>query len=100
MLGVLQTNHLIRIPVVNHEGKSIGIEARRNVVRGYFQQLLKNHALSEKSDGMVLVFRGEAHRISKSTPVRLSVRCSHKGHSFLIILQAFGIRLLSGAIVP
>ncbi len=35
LIGVLQNNHLIRVPVVDHEGKLIGIAARRDVVRGY-----------------------------------------------------------------
>ena len=35
LIGVLQTNHLIRVPVVDQDGKLIGIVARRDVVRGY-----------------------------------------------------------------
>ena len=35
LIGVLQTNHLIRVPVVNQEGTLVGIVARRDVVRGY-----------------------------------------------------------------
>jgi CBS-domain-containing membrane protein len=35
LIGVLQTNHLLRVPVVDQDGKLIGIVARRDVVRGY-----------------------------------------------------------------
>ena len=35
VIYVLQTNHLIRVPVVDSDGKLIGIVARRDVVRGY-----------------------------------------------------------------
>lgn len=35
LLYVLQVNHLIRVPVVDGDGKLIGIVARRDVVRGY-----------------------------------------------------------------
>jgi CBS domain-containing protein len=35
LIGVLQTNHLIRVPVVDQDGKLIGIVARRDIVRGY-----------------------------------------------------------------
>ncbi|MCA9473923.1 MAG: CBS domain-containing protein [Nitrospira sp.] len=35
LMYVLQTNHLIRVPVVDQEGTLIGIVARRDVVRGY-----------------------------------------------------------------
>ena len=35
LIYVLQTNHLIRVPVVDREGKLIGIVARRDVVRGF-----------------------------------------------------------------
>ncbi len=35
LIYVLQTNHLIRVPVVDPDGKLIGIVARRDIVRGY-----------------------------------------------------------------
>jgi CBS-domain-containing membrane protein len=35
LIYILQTNHLIRVPVVDGDGKLIGIVARRDVVRGY-----------------------------------------------------------------
>lgn len=35
LIYVLQTNHLIRVPVVDQEGRLIGIVARRDVVREY-----------------------------------------------------------------
>jgi CBS domain-containing protein len=35
LIGVLQTNHLIRVPVVDQDGTLIGIVARRDIVRGY-----------------------------------------------------------------
>lgn len=35
LIYVLQTSHLIRVPVVDGEGKLIGIVARRDVLRGY-----------------------------------------------------------------
>ena len=35
LIYVLQTNHLIRVPVVNQDGQLIGIVARRDVVQGY-----------------------------------------------------------------
>lgn len=35
LIGVLQNNHLIRVPVVDQEGTLVGIVARRDIVRGY-----------------------------------------------------------------
>lgn len=35
LIGVLQSNHFIRMPVVDSEGKLIGIVARRDILRGY-----------------------------------------------------------------
>lgn len=35
VIGVLQTNHLIRVPVVDPEGELVGMIARRDIVRGY-----------------------------------------------------------------
>jgi CBS domain-containing protein len=35
VMHVLQTNHFIRVPVVDGEGKLVGIVARRDVLRGY-----------------------------------------------------------------
>ena len=36
LIYVLQTNHVIRVPVIdNKEGKLIGIVARRDILRGY-----------------------------------------------------------------
>lgn len=35
LLYVLQTNHVIRVPVVNREGLLTGIVARRDVLQGY-----------------------------------------------------------------
>ncbi|RMH35856.1 MAG: CBS domain-containing protein [Nitrospirae bacterium] len=35
LIYVLQTNHLIRVPVVDHRGVLVGIVARRDVVRAY-----------------------------------------------------------------
>ncbi len=35
VIYVLQTNHLVRVPVVDHERKLIGILARRDVLKGY-----------------------------------------------------------------
>lgn len=35
LIYVLQTNHLIRVPVVDREGKLVGIAARRDVLQAY-----------------------------------------------------------------
>ena len=35
VMHVLQTNHFIRVPVVDGEGTLVGIVARRDVLRGY-----------------------------------------------------------------
>lgn len=35
LVYVLQRNHLIRVPVVDQEGRLVGIVARRDVLRGY-----------------------------------------------------------------
>ena len=35
VMHVLQTNHFIRVPVVDGEGRLVGIVARRDVLRGY-----------------------------------------------------------------
>ncbi|MGE3154850.1 MAG: CBS domain-containing protein [Nitrospiraceae bacterium] len=35
LLYVLQTNHVIRVPVVNRDGRLTGIVARRDVLQGY-----------------------------------------------------------------
>lgn len=35
LIYVLQTNHLIRVPVVDQEGKVVGIAARRDVLQAY-----------------------------------------------------------------
>lgn len=35
IIHVLQANHLIRVPVVDHERKLIGMVARRDVLKGY-----------------------------------------------------------------
>ncbi len=40
VMDVLQNNHLIRVPVINAEGKLIGIVARRDILRGYLQTVL------------------------------------------------------------
>ncbi len=37
LIDILQTNHLIRVPVVDGQGKLIGIVARRDILRGYLQ---------------------------------------------------------------
>lgn len=37
LVDVLQNNHLIRVPVLDNEGKLIGIVARRDLLRGYLQ---------------------------------------------------------------
>ena len=37
VIDILQNNHLIRVPVVDGNGKLIGIIARRDVLRGYLQ---------------------------------------------------------------
>jgi CBS domain-containing protein len=37
VIEVLQSNHLIRVPVVDSTGKLIGILARRDILRGYLQ---------------------------------------------------------------
>jgi len=37
LIDLLQNNHLIRVPVVDGNGKLIGIVARRDVLRGYLQ---------------------------------------------------------------
>lgn len=37
LIDILQNNHLIRVPVVDGNGKLIGIVARRDVLRGYLQ---------------------------------------------------------------
>lgn len=35
LIYVLQTNHVIRVPVVDREGKLVGIVARRDVLQAY-----------------------------------------------------------------
>lgn len=35
VMHVLQTNHFIRVPVVDREGRLVGLVARRDVLRGY-----------------------------------------------------------------
>jgi CBS domain-containing protein len=35
LIYVLQTNHVIRVPVVDRDGVLVGIVARRDVLRGY-----------------------------------------------------------------
>jgi CBS domain-containing protein len=37
LIDILQNNHLIRVPVVDGNGKLIGIVARRDILRGYLQ---------------------------------------------------------------
>ena len=37
LVDVLQNNHLIRVPVLDNQGKLIGIVARRDLLRGYLQ---------------------------------------------------------------
>ena len=37
LIDILQNNHLIRVPVIDGNGKLIGIVARRDVLRGYLQ---------------------------------------------------------------
>ncbi|MFQ5780365.1 MAG: HPP family protein, partial [Nitrospiria bacterium] len=37
LMRVLEENHLIRVPVVDQEGKITGIVARRDVLHGYIQ---------------------------------------------------------------
>jgi len=37
LIDILQNNHLIRVPVVDGQGKLIGIVARRDILRGYLQ---------------------------------------------------------------
>ena len=37
LIDILQNNHLIRVPVVDGDGKLIGIVARRDILRGYLQ---------------------------------------------------------------
>ena len=37
VIEVLQSNHLIRVPVVSSSGKLIGVLARRDILRGYLQ---------------------------------------------------------------
>lgn len=38
---VLQTNHLIRVPVVNQEGRLVGIVARRDILSAYLHSVLE-----------------------------------------------------------
>ncbi len=38
VIHVLQTNHLIRAPVVDQEGKLVGIVARRDILRVYLSR--------------------------------------------------------------
>ncbi len=35
LIYILETNHLIRVPVIDHDGTLIGIIARRDVLRSY-----------------------------------------------------------------
>ncbi len=35
LVHVMQTNHVIRVPVVDREGKLVGIVARRDILQGY-----------------------------------------------------------------
>jgi CBS domain-containing protein len=37
LIDILQNNHLIRVPVVDGNGKLIGIVARRDILRGYLE---------------------------------------------------------------
>ena len=37
LIDILQNNHLIRVPVIDGNGKLIGIIARRDILRGYLQ---------------------------------------------------------------
>lgn len=37
LVDVLQSNHLIRVPVLDNTGSLIGIVARRDLLRGYLQ---------------------------------------------------------------
>lgn len=37
LIDILQNNHLIRVPVIDGNGKLIGIVARRDVLHGYLQ---------------------------------------------------------------
>lgn len=37
LIDILQNNHLIRVPVIDGNGKLIGIVARRDILRGYLQ---------------------------------------------------------------
>jgi CBS domain-containing protein len=38
---VLQTNHLIRVPVVDQEGRLVGIVARRDILNAYLHSVLE-----------------------------------------------------------
>lgn len=43
LIQLLQDNHLIRMPVVDDDGKLAGIVARRDILEGYVKATIKRH---------------------------------------------------------